>query len=219
MRCLATTASRTCWRYPDCRNHGRPERTDQESQVRAPPPLPLPRRRPAEARRGIHRLDQGVPAGPAHLHRTGGPHARFRHRAFAAQVPRAGFPASRASSPTPRTSNATTRRSPRPPRAKFWKLGTTEEGRDKVVLAIADEATIASSTNTKACWPNWAIRARSAKQQRPGADPHRQAHLLRHQRHPLARNRRPGNAHRAGLPPDRRRDAVHPDTSATTPSS
>src|SRR5713101_2727906 len=30
------------------------------------------------------------------------------------------------------------------PRAKFWKIGTTEEGRDIVVLAIADEATIAS---------------------------------------------------------------------------
>src|SRR5579871_6779678 len=28
------------------------------------------------------------------------------------------------------------------PRAKYWKLGTTEEGRDIVVLAIADEQTI-----------------------------------------------------------------------------
>src|SRR5262249_45204747 len=28
------------------------------------------------------------------------------------------------------------------PRARFWKLGTTEEGRDQVLLAIADEATI-----------------------------------------------------------------------------
>ncbi len=28
------------------------------------------------------------------------------------------------------------------PRAKFWKIGTTEEGRDMVALAIADEATI-----------------------------------------------------------------------------
>ena len=30
------------------------------------------------------------------------------------------------------------------PRARYWKIGTTEEGRDIVVLAIADEATIAS---------------------------------------------------------------------------
>src|SRR4029077_1598910 len=28
------------------------------------------------------------------------------------------------------------------PRARFWKLGTTEEGRDQVVLAIADEETL-----------------------------------------------------------------------------
>src|SRR5271166_1732043 len=27
------------------------------------------------------------------------------------------------------------------PRAKFWKIGQTEEGRDQVILAIADEAT------------------------------------------------------------------------------
>src|SRR5262245_2406353 len=30
------------------------------------------------------------------------------------------------------------------PRARFWKIGTTEEGRDIVALAIADEATIAA---------------------------------------------------------------------------
>jgi hypothetical protein len=28
------------------------------------------------------------------------------------------------------------------PRAKFWKIGQTEEGRDQVILAIADEATL-----------------------------------------------------------------------------
>src|SRR5256885_6746106 len=31
-----------------------------------------------------------------------------------------------------------------PNRAKYWKIGTTEEGRDIVLLAIADEATIKS---------------------------------------------------------------------------
>src|SRR5262249_17506800 len=31
-----------------------------------------------------------------------------------------------------------------PGRAKFWKIGTTEEGRDIVLLAIADEATLKS---------------------------------------------------------------------------
>jgi len=34
-------------------------------------------------------------------------------------------------------------------RAKFWKIGTTEEGRDIVVLAIADEVTIASLDSYK----------------------------------------------------------------------
>src|SRR6185436_16861212 len=31
-----------------------------------------------------------------------------------------------------------------PKRAKFWKIGKTEEGRDMVLLAIADEQTIAN---------------------------------------------------------------------------
>jgi hypothetical protein len=33
------------------------------------------------------------------------------------------------------------------PRAKFWKIGQTEEGRDQVVLAIADEATMRQLDN------------------------------------------------------------------------
>lgn len=36
------------------------------------------------------------------------------------------------------------------PRVRFWKLGTTEEGRDQVVLAIADEATLAHLDENKA---------------------------------------------------------------------
>src|SRR5271165_1952395 len=36
------------------------------------------------------------------------------------------------------------------PRAKFWKLGQTEEGRDQVVLAIADESTIRQLDAAKA---------------------------------------------------------------------
>src|SRR5450759_961999 len=36
------------------------------------------------------------------------------------------------------------------PRAKFWKIGTTEEGRDQVILAIADEATIKNLDKYKA---------------------------------------------------------------------
>ncbi|MGZ6038172.1 MAG: M14 family zinc carboxypeptidase [Phenylobacterium sp.] len=36
------------------------------------------------------------------------------------------------------------------PRVKFWKLGTTEEGRDQVVIAIADEATLKDLDKYKA---------------------------------------------------------------------
>jgi hypothetical protein len=36
------------------------------------------------------------------------------------------------------------------PRVKFWKLGTTEEGRDQVVIAIADEATLKDLDRYKA---------------------------------------------------------------------
>jgi hypothetical protein len=36
------------------------------------------------------------------------------------------------------------------PRARFWKLGTTEEGREQVVLAIADEATLKDLDKYKA---------------------------------------------------------------------
>jgi hypothetical protein len=36
------------------------------------------------------------------------------------------------------------------PRIKFWKLGTTEEGRDQIVIAIGDEKTIANLDENKA---------------------------------------------------------------------
>src|ERR1043165_1105567 len=35
------------------------------------------------------------------------------------------------------------------PRARYWKVGTTEEGRDIVLLAIADEATIKSTAKSR----------------------------------------------------------------------
>ena len=44
-----------------------------------------------------------------------------------------------------------------------------------------------------------------------GADRDREAGLLHHERHALAGNRRPRDADRAGVPADRRRDAVHPE--------
>src|SRR6202000_2285259 len=36
------------------------------------------------------------------------------------------------------------------PRVKLWKLGSTEEGRDQVVIAIADEATLKNLDGNKA---------------------------------------------------------------------
>ena len=97
------------------------------------------------------------------------------------------------------------------PRAKFWKIGQTEEGRDKVVLAIADEATIKDLDKYKDMLAKLGDPRKTTEEQAQRAHQHRQADLLGQQRHPFARNRRSGNADRAGLPPDRRRDAVHPD--------
>ena len=97
------------------------------------------------------------------------------------------------------------------PRARYWKIGTTEEGRDMVALAIADEATIKNAREV----PRSARRAeRSAQDHRragAGAAQDRQADLLPDERHALAGERRPRDADRAGLPADRRGDAVHPE--------
>jgi hypothetical protein len=63
------------------------------------------------------------------------------------------------------------------PRARrFWKIGQTEEGRDQVILAIADEATIRAG-QVKDMLARSAIRARLL---RTGAedDQDRQADLL-----------------------------------------
>ena len=100
------------------------------------------------------------------------------------------------------------------PRAKFWKLPLkTEEGRDMVVLAIANEDDDQEPRQ---------VQGRSGGADRPAQDdggrsaedhPYREADLLDYQRHPLARDRRPADAGGAGVPADRRRDAVHPGDS------
>ena len=96
------------------------------------------------------------------------------------------------------------------PRAKFWKIGKSEEGRDRWCWPSPTKPPSRISTSTKTCW-----RAGRSAQDHRGAgaavDQYRQADLLDHQRHPFARDRRPGNADRARLPADRRRDAVHSD--------
>ena len=96
-------------------------------------------------------------------------------------------------------------------RAKLWTIGKTEEGRDMVLLAIADEATIAQLDDYR---DKLAPAHRSAQDDRgPGAASciqHGEADLLAHQRHALARERRPRDAAGARLPAGRAGDAVHP---------
>ena len=53
------------------------------------------------------------------------------------------------------------------PRARFWTIGKTEEGRDMVVLAIADEATIKNLDKYKGIsWPRSPTRARPPTRRR-----------------------------------------------------
>jgi hypothetical protein len=51
------------------------------------------------------------------------------------------------------------------PRAKFWKIGQTEEGRDQVILAIADEATIRQLDSYKATLASLTDPRRTAEEQ------------------------------------------------------
>ena len=97
------------------------------------------------------------------------------------------------------------------PRAKFWKIGQTEEGRDQVILAIADEATIKDLDKYKDILAKLGDPRKTHRRAGARTDQNRQAALLGQQRHPLAGDRRPRDADRTGLPPDRGRDAVHPD--------
>jgi len=62
----------------------------------------------------------------------------------------------------PRTSIATTKALAKAsPRARFWKIGQTEEGRDQVVLAIADEASIQQLDKYRRRSPHSAIRGKN----------------------------------------------------------
>ena len=127
-------------------------------------PAPAAAARPAEDRRGVHQAHQGVSAGPAHHHRTGGPHAGLRHRAFAAEIlrphsrharrtdlrqghqpllrsARQGLPARQVLEDRP------DRRRPRPGHPRHRRR-SHHQGR---------------STSTRTCSPSSAIRARPPK--------------------------------------------------------
>ena len=96
------------------------------------------------------------------------------------------------------------------PRATFWTIGKTEEGRDMGLLAIADEATIAQLQKYKAMLAQLTDPAQDDRGAGAAGAQDRQADLLAHQRHPLARDRRARDARGTRLPADRRGDAVHP---------
>jgi hypothetical protein len=104
----------------------------------------------AEERRGIHQADQAAPAGRADHDRAGRPPAAsdkvptplkfFGH--IIGQPGELDYAKDLA-----RYLETLAKSSPR---AKFWTIGKSEEGRDMVLLAIADEATIKSLDQAKA---------------------------------------------------------------------
>src|SRR5579883_2010046 len=86
------------------------------------------------------------------------------------------------------------------PRVRVFGAGMSDEGREMLVVAIADEPTIAALDD---------YRAKLARL----ADPRGLARLLAHRVHPLARDREPGDVDGARLSPRRRRvraDPGHP---------
>jgi hypothetical protein len=96
-------------------------------------------------------------------------------------------------------------------RIKVWRIGKTEEGRDIVVLAVADEATIRDLDKYKGMLNALTDPRKTTEEQARGAHEHGEADLLVHERHALARDGRPGDAHGTRVSPRRRGDAVHPE--------
>ncbi len=95
------------------------------------------------------------------------------------------------------------------PRAKFWKIGQTEEGRDQVVLAIADEATIKQLDKYKDMLAALGDpRKTTDEQARELIKTGKPIYWVNSGIH-SPETGGPEMLHRAGLSPDRRRDAVH----------
>ncbi len=95
-------------------------------------------------------------------------------------------------------------------RITMWRIGKTEEGRDMVLLAVADEATIKQIDKYKGMLASLTDPRKTTEEQ---------AQQLIRTAKPIywvtsgmhsARDRRSGNADRAAVPTGRRRDAVHP---------
>ena len=97
------------------------------------------------------------------------------------------------------------------PRVRVVTIGHTEEGREMIAVAVADEPPRPSEGERRT--PRKARRsthARHGRCQGRAADRPVHAGLLHHRHHPLAGDRRAHRADGAGLPPRRRRLALHP---------
>ena len=100
-----------------------------------------------------------------------------------------------------------------PTRAKYFKIGKTEEGRDIVLLAVGRRGRRSrTSTSTSDMLGELTDPRKTTEAQRAAAasTPAKPIYYAI-ERHPLAGDRRPRDADGAGLPPDRRGDAVHPE--------
>ena len=105
------------------------------------------------------------------------------------------------------------------PRVKLFRLGKSEEGRDMVALAIADEATIKQLDKYKQITARLTDPRKLSGGGSEAADRHRQADLLRDRQHPHAGDRQPRDADRAGVPAGGRGERRSSRRSATTRSS
>ena len=95
-------------------------------------------------------------------------------------------------------------------RISMWKIGKTEEGRDMVLLAVADEATIKQIDKYKGMLASLTDPRKTTEEQAQQLIQHREADLLGHERHALGRDRRARDAARAAVSARGRGDAVHP---------
>ena len=97
------------------------------------------------------------------------------------------------------------------PRVKVFDIGKTEEGRDLVVVAIADEATIKDLDTYKAIAAKLADPRNLTDAEAQTPPQAGQAHLLGDGRHALLGDRLGRDADGARLSPGGRRVAVHQD--------
>ena len=166
----------------------------------------------AEARRRLHRQDQGGDRRPAHPDRAGRSHAGLRQGAVAAEVPRLHPGRARASmtyyKDIVRYLDALDKASDR---VTMFKIGVSDEGRDMFAVAVADEATIKQLDKYRQITAQLTDPRKLTDDAGEAAHRDRQADLLRVRQHPFARDRQPRDADGAGLPARGRGDAVHPD--------